>query len=41
MTVDLSSFTQAGTFIVPVTVKLPDGLQVGPIGSNTLTVTLS
>ena len=41
VTVDLSSFTQAGTFIVPVTVKLPDGLQVGPIGSNTLTVTLS
>ncbi len=41
VTVDLSSFTQPGTFIVPVTVKLPDGLQVGPIGSNTLTVTLS
>ena len=41
VTVDLSSFTQPGTFIVPVTVKLPDGLQVGPVGSNTLTVTLS
>ena len=41
VTVDLSSFTQPGTFIVPVTVKLPEGLQVGPIGSNTLTVTLS
>ncbi len=41
VTVDLSSFTQAGTFIIPVTVKLPEGLQVGAIGSNTLTVTLS
>ena len=41
VTVDLSSFTQPGTFIVPVTVKLPEGLQVGAIGSNTLTVTLS
>ncbi len=41
VTVDLSSFTQPGTFIVPVTVKLPEGLQVGPVGSNTLTVTLS
>ena len=40
VTVDLSSCA-AGTFIVPVTVKLPDGLQVGPVGSNTLTVTLS
>lgn len=41
VTVDLSSFTQAGTFIIPVSVKLPQGLQVGAIGSNTLTVTLS
>ena len=41
VTVDLSSFTQPGTFIIPVTVKLPEGLQVGAIGSNTLTVTLS
>ena len=40
VTVDLSSCA-AGTFIVPVTVQLPDGLQVGPVGSNTLTVTLS
>ncbi len=41
VTVDLSSFTQAGTYIVSVNVEVPDGLQVGPIGSNTLTVTLS
>ncbi len=41
VSVDLSSFTQAGTYIIPVSVQLPEGLQVGAIGSNTLTVTLS
>ena len=41
VTADLSSFTQAGTYIVSVNVEVPDGLQVGAIGSNTLTVTLS
>ena len=41
VTVDLSSFTQPGTYIISVNVEVPDGLQVGPIGSNTLTVTLS
>lgn len=41
VTVDLSGFTQAGTYIVPVSVKVPDGLQIGTIGSNTVTVTIS
>ncbi len=41
VTADLSSFTQAGTYIVAVKVEVPEGLQVGAIGSNTLTVTLS
>lgn len=41
VSVDLSGFTQAGTYIVPVTVVIPEGLQVGAVGSNTITVTLS
>ena len=40
VTVDLSGYSQ-GTFIVPVKVQLPTDLQVGAIGSNTITVTLS
>ena len=40
VTVDLSGYTQ-GTFIVPVKVELPTDLQVGAIGGNTITVTLS
>ena len=38
---DLSGLTQPGTYIVPVTVAVPSGLQVGAIGSNTITVTIS
>ena len=40
VTVDLSGYSQ-GTFIVPVKVELPKDLNVGAIGSNTITVTLS
>ena len=40
VTVDLSGYSQ-GTFIVPVKVQLPTDLQVGAVGSNTITVTLS
>ena len=40
VTVDLSGYSQ-GTFIVPVRIELPTDLQVGAIGSNTITVTLS
>ena len=40
VTVDLSGYSQ-GTFIVPVRVELPEDLQVGAIGTNTITVTLS
>ena len=40
VTVDLSGYSQ-GTFIVPVKVELPEDLQVGAIGANTITVTLS
>ena len=40
VTVDLSGYSQ-GTFIVPVKIQLPTDLQVGAIGSNTITVTLS
>lgn len=41
VSVDLSGFTQPGTYIVPVDVEIPEGLQVGAIGSNTVTVSLS
>lgn len=41
VTVDLSGFTQAGTYIVAVTVEVPEGLQIGAIGNNSVTVTLS
>ncbi|MBR4131756.1 MAG: hypothetical protein IKT99_02150 [Oscillospiraceae bacterium] len=40
VTVDLSGYSQ-GTFIVPVKVELPEDLQVGALGNNTITVTLS
>ena len=40
VTVDLSGYSQ-GTFIVPVKVELPADLQVGALGNNTITVTLS
>ena len=40
VTVDLSGYSQ-GTFIVPVKVELPSDLQVGALGNNTITVTLS
>ena len=40
VTVDLSGYSQ-GTFIVPVKVQLPTDLQVGAVGSNTITVALS
>ena len=40
VTVDLSTFTQAGTYIIPVKVTVANGLQVGAIGSNSLTITL-
>lgn len=38
--VDLANYTQAGTYIIPVTVSVPNSLQVGAVGSNTLTITL-
>lgn len=41
VTVDLSGFTQAGTYIVAVTVEVPEGLQIGAIGNTSVTVTLS
>ena len=40
VTVDLSTFTQAGTYIIPVSVSVSGGLQVGAIGGNSLTITL-
>ena len=40
VTVDLSGYSQ-GTFIVPVKVELPSDLQVGAVGNNTITITLS
>lgn len=41
VTVDLSGFTQAGTFIAPVSVEVPEGLQIGAIGSNAVMFKLS
>ena len=40
VTVDLSGYSQ-GTFIVPVKVELPEDLQVGAFGNNTITIILS